>query len=196
MKKNVKEIAKSVLSATDPNIGLDIEEARKCIEEIALRAQESTAAGRLTDVFLIANPTGEVKVQVDPSQLKVNEGPQHELLTTSMMDEVKAQFDPKDIANIPSDHGTMDNEMRVQQNFRRLERNWRELRDTNIDLSRIINNPIADLIANDGGRDEHHTELAVLTTLTIGRFIVVVLEQDPLESRSRFRSTILSKQRR
>ena len=87
---NVKEIAKSELSATDPNIGLETEEARKCIEETALKAQESTAAGRLTDVFSLDNPTGEVSVQFDPSQLKINEGPQHELLATSMMDETPA----------------------------------------------------------------------------------------------------------
>ena len=110
------------MSSTDPNIGLDTEEARICIEETAVRAQVSTAASKLTDVFPIANPAGDVKVQVDPSQLKVNEGPQHELLTTSLMDEIKVMLDPKDVANIPWDHGAMDYENRVRLNFRRLEK--------------------------------------------------------------------------
>ena len=119
-----------------------------------MRAQEFTAASRLTDVFPIANPTGEVRVQFDPSQLRVNEGPQHHLLTTSLMDEIITMFDPKDLANIPWDNGRMDYEHRVKLNFKRLETNWRDLRDSNIEMSRFINNPITDLMVNQLGRDE------------------------------------------
>ena len=154
LKINVKEIAKSVLSSTDPNVGLDTEEARVCIEETAVRAQESTAASRLTDAFPIANPTREVRVHIDPSQLRVNEGPQHHLLTTSLMDEIITMFDPKHLANIPWDDDRMDYEHRVKLNFQRLETNWRDLRDSNIEMSRVINNPISDLIINQLGRDE------------------------------------------
>ena len=123
-----------------------------------MRAQESTAAGRLhvTDVFPIANPIGEVKVQFDPSQLKINEGPQHELLATSMMDEVKAQFDPRDQANIPWDAPKA--QLITRRGFTRTSGGWRRTGESSeifILISRVINNPVADLIANDGGREEH-----------------------------------------
>ena len=101
LKKEVKEIAKSVSSPTDSKIGLDDEEARVCIEETTTIAQESTIASRLGEVFPIANPTGEVNVQIDPSKLQVVEGPQHDLLTTSLMDEIIVMFDPKQKNNIP-----------------------------------------------------------------------------------------------
>ena len=63
-------------------------------------------------------------------------------------------FDPKDLANIPWDDGRMDYENRVKLNFERLQTNWMVLRDSNIELSRVINNPITDLIVNQLGRDE------------------------------------------
>ena len=119
-----------------------------------MRAQESTVASGLNDVFPIANPTGEVKVQIDPCQLQVIEGPQHDLLTTSLMSEIIVMFDSDDLANIPRDDGRMDYENRVKLNFERLQTNLMVLRDSNIELPRVINNPITDLIVNQLGRDE------------------------------------------
>ena len=156
MEKSIKQIASRVLGATDPNTNLETEEAQKCIYDTASRACESTVAGRLRDVFPSANLTEEAVVQIDPSQLKINEGPQHELLATSMMDEVITQFDPRDKANIswvaPQD--SLDYESKVTANFRQLERNWRELKDRDIDLRRMINNPVSESIANSGGSNE------------------------------------------
>ena len=76
--RSVKHIAKGVLTCTDPNINLASKEAQSCIEETASRAQESTAAGRLADIFPLANITGEVEIQVDPSQLHINEGDEYD----------------------------------------------------------------------------------------------------------------------
>ena len=70
------------------------------------------------------------------------------------MDAINAMFDPKDLANIPWDHGRMDYENRVRIIFRRLKKRG-DLRDANIDMSRVINNPITDLMGNQLGRDEH-----------------------------------------
>ena len=49
---------------------------------------------------------------------------------------------------------TLDYESKVTANFRQLERNWRELKDHDTDLSRIINNPVTESIANSGGPNE------------------------------------------
>lgn len=72
------------------------------------------------------------------------------------MDEVTTQFDPRDKANIswnaPQDF--LDYDAKVTVNFRQLERNWRELKDNDIDLRGIINNPVSELIANSGGSEE------------------------------------------
>ena len=156
LKHNVKEIANSVLSATDPNIGLDTEEAQKCIEETASSCREPTVAGRLKDAFPIANRTGEVEVENDPSQPKIHEGPQHELFAASMMDEVMTQFDPRDKANIAwnASQDPIDYDAKVIVNFRQLERNWSELKDNDLDLRRITNNPVSELITHSGGSEE------------------------------------------
>lgn len=60
LEKNIKQIASSVLGATDPNTNLETEEAQTSIEETASRASEPTAAGRLKYAFPIANLTGDV----------------------------------------------------------------------------------------------------------------------------------------
>ena len=74
LKKEVKQIAKSVLDPTDPNNGFETKDAQACIEETVVRAQESTVASRLNDVLPTANLTGEIKDKTDPSQLQVIKG--------------------------------------------------------------------------------------------------------------------------
>ena len=63
-------------------------------------------------------------------------------------------FDPKHKNNIPWDDGRIDYEGRAKLNFDQLQTNWTNIRDSNIGLSRVINNPITDLIINQRGRDE------------------------------------------
>ena len=68
-----------------------------------------------------------------------------------MMDEVMTQFDPRDKAN-PQDSFGYDAKFTVD--FRQLERNWRDLKDNDIDSRRIIYNPVSEFIANSGGTEE------------------------------------------
>ena len=49
--KSVTQIAKSVLTCADPNLNLESKEAITCIDDTASRAQDSTAAGRLSHIF-------------------------------------------------------------------------------------------------------------------------------------------------
>ena len=51
LKNKVKQIAKSVLDPTDPNIGFETKDAQACIEETTVRVQEYTVATRLNDLF-------------------------------------------------------------------------------------------------------------------------------------------------
>ena len=107
-----------------------------------MRAQESTVASRLNDVFPTANLTGEIKVKTDPSQLQVIRGPQHDLLTTRLMNEIIQMFDPKVSANNIWKHDRMDHERRVKLNFERLQTNWMHLRNLDVEMIRLINNPV------------------------------------------------------
>ena len=154
LKKEIKEIAKSVLNPAESASRLVTEEARACIDETVAMAQESTIASRLKAVFPIANPTGEVTVNIDPSKLTVNEGPQHKLLTTILIDDIIQMFDPKNKKNIPWDDGRLDYEDRVAQNFDGLQKNWNAVRDSSAELSRVSNNPVTDLLINQNGKDE------------------------------------------
>ena len=156
------------------NIYLESREAQACIEETASSARESTAAGRLADVFPLANFFGEVEIQVDPSQLHLNEGPQHEFLMTGTIDEIKCQFDPYETTHIAWDapHGFLHYDGKVMSNFRGLEQNWRDLRNGNFELQRTVYNPVSRVIVYGVDIMKGFTGLVVELTLRIVSFLM------------------------
>ena len=69
------------------------------------------------------------------------------------MNEIIQMFDPKVSANIIWDNNRMDYERRVELNFERLQTKWMRLKDLDVEMIRLINNPVTDLILSQGGRD-------------------------------------------
>ena len=67
-----------------------------------------------------------------------------------------ASYDPRKPINVAKTQqaGSLDFNDKVTQDLRALERNWREMKDSSVDLLRIVNNPVTCAIMAAGGYQE------------------------------------------
>ena len=74
---------------------------------------------------------------------------------------MSANYGPFKPVNVAKTHqkGKLDFFSKVHQDFRSIEKNSRETKDSNVDLTRVINRPIAYAVASAGGYTEKRFSL-------------------------------------